>query len=190
MNLSAWDRHNLAAAVDAYWDNANEVAFRANVVKELSEVLVPGAILDAGCGSGRIYGALQEAHLLADRDYLGVDGSREMLFLAGKRYPAGHFVLGDVTEFRHPAPNVLCIQVLQHVADWQVVLTNLFRSVGSVLYLTAWFGAGDRHLDAETGIWNNWLSGREVTDFCSRYGVVQRGKIADGTIGSLIVRRT
>ena len=53
-------------------------------------------MLEAGCGSGRMYGALRDAGLLDGRAYRGGDSSLEMLALARANYPGVAFTALDI----------------------------------------------------------------------------------------------
>lgn len=187
--MSLWDKRRLAASVDAYWDQPNEVHFRQLVLSDLEPYLVPGGILDVGCGSGRIYAELKAHGLLALRSYLGVDSSVEMLKLARTRYPEARFEKLSIEDLQTGAPNLLCVQVLQHVPYWRSALEWLLHLDWRLLYIVTWFGDGDRHDDPRTGIANIFLPYQEVVGMCARYGVVTKTGLADGPAGALVVQR-
>lgn len=188
MKRSPWDKPGLAREIDAYWDSAGECAFRQTVVADLRGRLQPGNVLEVGCGSGRIYGALADAGLLAERAYCGGDNSLRMLALARRRYPAATFRALDVCDLHEQADNVLCVQVLQHLADWRPALAGLLEASRKLLYVVAWFGNGDRYYEDATGIWHNWLDAGEFVARCQPYGVVTQTYLGD-TVSAVAVQR-
>jgi SAM-dependent methyltransferase len=150
--------------------------------------LQPGDVLDAGCGSGRMYGALREAGLLKGRRYVGGDASTEMLALARANYPGAAFAPLDILALEEDsADNVLCFQVLQHLSDWRPALAQLAGAARRVLYVATWFGNGDRHLDRETGSWNCWLDYGEFLSACREYGNALGRPGVFGQTGSVAV---
>jgi ubiquinone/menaquinone biosynthesis C-methylase UbiE len=77
----------------ATYDEPNTLfAVDEPTMHEILDVLAPGVVLDAACGTGRY------AAYLAERGHevIGVDGSAEMLERARARVPQGDFRLGDL----------------------------------------------------------------------------------------------
>ncbi|MBI4122328.1 MAG: methyltransferase domain-containing protein [Parcubacteria group bacterium] len=60
----------------------------------VAEVKPGGRVLDLGCGTGRLYGFLQEK----DVQYLGLDISPQQIAQAKQVYPAGSFIVSSMTD--------------------------------------------------------------------------------------------
>ncbi len=101
-------------------------AFEEPIVHEILGGLPPGTALDAACGTGR------HAAYLAEQGHrvIGVDSSPDMLELARKRVPEGHFQQGEL--HRLPVPDdhvdiVTCALALTHVPDLKPVFAEFAR---------------------------------------------------------------
>lgn len=185
---SAWDKPGVAAGIDAYWQADPPTAeMRRRVCADLGPHLQPGAVLEAGCGSGRMYAALRDAGLLAGREYAGGDSSQAMLALARENYPGVEFAPLDILALDRGAPNVVCFHVLQHLPDWRPALEQLALAADRLLYVATWFGNGDRVFDPTTGFWNCWLDYDEFVAACARHGRVVGHPELSGQTGSVAV---
>ena len=85
---------------EKYTTDFSFVAQYGSGVLELLEPDRQGTVLDLGCGTGALSGALQ------DRGYtvIGMDASAEMLDIAKKDHPNIPFILGDATDFHLQQP--------------------------------------------------------------------------------------
>ena len=183
-----WDRPGVAVGIDAYWQGDPATAeMRRLVGADLAQHLQPGDVLEVGCGSGRMYGALRDAGLLKGRRYVGGDTSQEMLAMARSNYPGVEFVALDVLDLQASADNVVCFHVLQHLPDWRPALTQLAQAARRMLYVATWFGDGDSHYDRVLGWWNCWLDYDEFTTTCARHGRVAGNPGLSGQTGSVAV---
>lgn len=84
-------------------------------------------LLDAACGTGHYYEAMRT--LLQDKDvcYFGSDYSKYMVQLASQKYPDASFFVQDLCNILESARKfdvVMLSGVIEHVADWQLVLKN------------------------------------------------------------------
>jgi len=73
------------------------------------------AVLDVGCGSGRLFGLYQNSGVV---DIVGLDISEKALALAAERYPTVPTIQGKVEELIFPANRfsvAICNRVLQHI---------------------------------------------------------------------------
>jgi SAM-dependent methyltransferase len=103
-----------------------------------------------GCGDGRLLKLLPPGV-----DYLGVDSSAELIGLAQKQYPSGHFLLKDILnlDFKQEFPGgagpteswdaVLAFAVISHLPTVELrqqALTKIFEALrpGGVVILTCW----------------------------------------------------
>lgn len=99
-------------------------------------------VLDAGCGSGRLYEFLKENNL----SYTGVDTSEQLINIAKKNHPAAHFTVGDILTlpFSDNKFNVIfCIATLHHIPGKKLREQAIkeFRRVlkpGGHLIMTNW----------------------------------------------------
>jgi ubiquinone/menaquinone biosynthesis C-methylase UbiE len=96
------------------------------VVWSIIEQIIPGAALDAACGTGR------HARRLFDlgHDVVGVDGSPEMLEKAARSLPQAVFRVGDLCSLPlEPASFdlVVCALALEHVDDLSSAIGELGR---------------------------------------------------------------
>jgi len=185
---SPWDRPNVANEIDAYWACQDETAARKVVVADLKPHLHDGDIMDIGCGSGRIYETLRDFDIIKEHRYRGYDSSREMIAIAKGRYKRVKFEYADLMDIDQPAANVICINVLQHIDDWQTTTSKMLGLAEKMLYVVAWFGStASRKYDSGTGFWNNWLDHQKFVDFCQPHGIVISRMNLWGTVGSVTV---
>lgn len=187
MSKSSWDVPGVAKNIDRFWDNVEEGGARVHEATALASCLVPGDILEVGCGSGRFYEAIRSAGLLKDRKYLGVDSSHEMLGMAVARYPGVNFEFADATSLGElQSENVVCRHVLQHVPDYAVVMAELLRVSRRVLFITSWFAEKDERMKTKYGYWDNKISTSQIASLVNKHAPLAVIKWTDD--GALIVR--
>jgi len=71
-------------------------------------------VLDAGCGSGRLFEFLNGQSI----NYHGIDSSRGLVSIALQNYPSGKFQTGSITNLPWPDNNfdvIFCIATLHHI---------------------------------------------------------------------------
>lgn len=139
-----WDKGETARLIDRYWaSNRDEIAFRKMVAADIEVRLgrkIP--LLEIGCGSGLIYAGLRRMGIVTPQTYTGGDVSAKMLEIARKRFPEARFVKLDVLSLPYPdnsQPNVICVQVLQHLPSYEEAMKELLRITASKLYIVSWF---------------------------------------------------
>ena len=142
-----WDKGNIARAVEERWETSPiEVQWRKTLVADIEAQIDKGAtILEIGCGSGQVYGAMSRQGFATPESYIGGDISKKMLEIAKSRYPKTQFVTLDILNLPYQdkaQPTVICIQVLQHLPYYTDALKELMRITGKQLYITSWFNTG------------------------------------------------
>jgi SAM-dependent methyltransferase len=117
---------------EPYLRNNPYIALRAGMVRRMLPPLAGKAVLDLGCGDGRISMPLAEEA----RELWLVDASAAMLENARRHTPPEHAgkircVCTDLTDFEppHGFDVVLCIGVLAHVADPLATVRLVARSL-------------------------------------------------------------
>lgn len=82
-------------------------------------------ILDAGCGNGRLLGALSGK----DSAYFGIDNSQELIDLAIRNYPGHNFQIADVLTLDHwpetGFSSIFSLAVWQHIPSRELRLEFL-----------------------------------------------------------------
>lgn len=117
----------------------------------LDEYIVPGEkVLDLGCGNGRLHKIFKDRQI----DYIGVDGSDELIRIAKENYPHLHFQTADALALPFPDnyfDKVYSIRVLHHFPSQEFrsqFLKEAKRVLkpGGILILTVWnvWGCQDR----------------------------------------------
>ena len=89
-------------------------------------------ILDLGCGHGRFFELMPEGV-----EYIGLDFSKKLLEIAGKKYSKGNFIYGDITDGKvyeklGKFDAVFCLAVYHHLMDkktQQKVTKLIFESL-------------------------------------------------------------
>jgi len=97
------------------------------VLREVVTELQPASVLDAGCGEGE---TLERLHDLMPGDVFGLDINPACVRFASARLPAYRFETGDVCSVGHEDDRfelVLCLEVLEHLADPNRALRELVR---------------------------------------------------------------
>lgn len=113
-------------------------------------------VIDVGCGNGRLYQLLAEKQV----EYIGVDQSEELLKIAREKFPAGRFLLREMTNTLLPeniADTVFCIAAFHHLsteASRVKTLQEMKRIVkpGGALVMLNW------------NLYNNWARGKYQGD--------------------------
>jgi ubiquinone/menaquinone biosynthesis C-methylase UbiE len=99
-------------------------------------------VLDIGCGNGRFYTIVSDRQV----EYFGVDNSQGLLDEAQKKYPDGHFVLGDATTLPFPDTSfdiAYSFAVIHHIPS-RALRKQFVREAARVLHcgntfiVTAW----------------------------------------------------
>ena len=142
-----WDKANIAKEVNNYWDTSAIVTeeaktLAADIEQELG-TRIP--ILEVGCGTGRIYRAILDRHIITPDLYTGGDVSHKMLDIARTRSPEAKFIDLDILNLPYPdksQPNVICVQVLQHLPHYAQAVNELIRITRERLYIASWFHLG------------------------------------------------
>ena len=76
----------------------------------------PKRILDAGCGSGRLYAFLRESGYAGG--YLGIDASENLVKIAQKDHPEGDFIHADMRSFQETSDTfdmIVALASLHHL---------------------------------------------------------------------------
>ncbi len=145
---------------------------RALILDALHPITVDlRSVLDVGCGEGTITKLLSGRFPKAD--VLGVDQSSEAIRLAGARYQEGNLSFrldpgagADERQF----DLVACMEVLEHVDDWQMFLDGLCDGSGRFLLLS--FPTGRmRPFERHVGHVRNFRPG-EVEEHLRRRGFI------------------
>ncbi|MFL5864118.1 MAG: class I SAM-dependent methyltransferase [Solirubrobacteraceae bacterium] len=89
VNEATWSRGDLVSAYGGRRLRPVEVLLLVRLRENLS-----GAVLELGCGAGRIAGYL----VALAREFHGIDLAPQMIAESQSRYPAGHFAQGDVRD--------------------------------------------------------------------------------------------
>lgn len=103
------------------------------------------AVLDVGCGTGRIYGKLKDKKI----DYLGIDYVDRFLTQAKQDYPKAKFLSCDISQtkdwrkIKKKYDVILCVAVLHHFPtpqNQQFVLNQMKKRLkkDGFLILTVW----------------------------------------------------
>lgn len=128
-------------------------------IEDLLSDIVPGsAVLDVGCGTGRILQVLP-----ANVKYTGLDNSPELLAIAGRRHPTGKFISADARALPFPDKSfdaVLVIAVAHHFLkepERLAVLAEAKRVLkkGGRVYVSVW------NLN-QSKFWKNWRGWRKA----------------------------
>ncbi len=72
-------------------------------------------VVDIGCGNGRLYQLLAEKQVT----YIGIDQSEQLLKIAREKFPAGRFLLREMTNTLLPeniADVVFCVAAFHHLS--------------------------------------------------------------------------
>ena len=105
-------------------------------------------ILDVGCGEGFIAGILSER--LDNVEIIGIERSIEALEMAKKMNPGIAFLQGDIMSLPFEERSfdiVLCLEVLEHLANPELALQPLSRVAGNLVIVSVpnepWFCLGN-----------------------------------------------
>jgi SAM-dependent methyltransferase len=140
-----WDDPGVAEDIDRYWSadpGGYEAIYRAILAKLVQKYLLSPVekVIEVGCGSGLIYGALVP-EVIVNSCYVGVDTSSKMIDIARKRYPMGQFIYSDAYNLNFPNKSfdvALCFEVLGHLPEIQKPVAELFRVAARLVIFTVW----------------------------------------------------
>lgn len=140
----SWDKADTAQLIDRYWaSDTLEINFRRLIADDIRQQIGRKvSILEVGCGSGLIYAALLKNGVVTPKLYIGGDISVKMLEIARKRFPKVNFLLLDALALPFPdksQPNVICVQVLQHLPGYEEAVRELLRVTTHKLYIATLF---------------------------------------------------
>jgi SAM-dependent methyltransferase len=137
-----WDQGKAAERIDQYWIET-EAGWRAILAKDIKVWFGDHvSLLEVGCGTGLVYQELRRHRVVTSDSYVGGDVSKSMLSIARQRYPGVSFVDLDIFDLGYPdrsQPNVICIQVLQHLPYYDKAISELIRVTRQKLYVVSWF---------------------------------------------------
>jgi 2-polyprenyl-3-methyl-5-hydroxy-6-metoxy-1,4-benzoquinol methylase len=85
------------------------------------------SVLDAGCGEGEIIHRIVERY--APRRIVGLDVDQELVQNLRETYPQQLFHTGSLEDYSDSDPYdvVLCLEVLEHIPDYQAALGSLSK---------------------------------------------------------------
>jgi ubiquinone/menaquinone biosynthesis C-methylase UbiE len=139
-----WDEPGVAAQIDAYWVE-KEGPWRILMGVDMkSQLGKHRQVLEVGCGSGLIYEEMRKRGIIDAIEYYGIDISQQMVELAKARFPDAEFVTTKPLPLPMGNEVVVCIQVLQHLADYKPLLQELAQVTGQVLYIVTWLASEEQ----------------------------------------------
>lgn len=92
------------------WPEFSEFLKNLNLKKNAKKI----ALLDVGCGNGRLYEFLKHEAV----DYIGIDNNHAFLKIAKQKYPKTKFKYADATRLPFPKNSfdtIWCVAVLHHL---------------------------------------------------------------------------
>lgn len=130
-------------------------------------------ILDLGCGTGNTL----EAYTSDEK--IGIDIDPENIEICKQKMPSGTWILGDIStislEPYIPLDTIVCIEVLEHIQNWQAVLENLSQAQsGAKLLITVPFAPNEKKLlEKRPQYWKeighvNFFYGKEIADILQK----------------------
>jgi SAM-dependent methyltransferase len=127
----------LAPGYDARWSEI-DATHQAFVARFLSLLPSDGAVLDAGCGTGRFFPQV----VASGRSLVGVDHAARALAIAQAKAPQARTARHDLQDlpYRDQFDGVMCVDAMEFVPpeEWPVVLARFRQALrpGGWLYLT------------------------------------------------------
>jgi trans-aconitate methyltransferase len=118
-----------ASVEESHWWFSGRRRIMRDLVRQVlpASALESALVVDVGCGTGANIAALA-----ADYDCVGIDPSPEAIALARRRFPAGHFLCGEVPtdlgRVMKEARLVLLMDVLEHVPDDFALFSGLLAA--------------------------------------------------------------
>lgn len=124
----AWDAARAERYIQLFGPSHHPKAQHKDRVMHAASAFVGQSALDVGCGIGHLYGQLKTRA----KQYVGVDGSADMLQRARQAWPEGDFRKGDVFDLSNVGrfDTVFCLSVLIHIAgSWEQAFATLWPHV-------------------------------------------------------------
>jgi ubiquinone/menaquinone biosynthesis C-methylase UbiE len=155
-----WDAPGVANTIQDIWKNSpDEILHRDQLCEFISSRFLPHAssVVEVGCGTGLIYEQLLVKSPAKQVPYTGIDSSLEMLRIARASFPEGCFLYGDGYDLVYRDREidlVLCLEVLGHLPDIYLILSEILRITRQTCIFTAWTTPGDAIVE-EQEIINN-----------------------------------
>jgi 2-polyprenyl-3-methyl-5-hydroxy-6-metoxy-1,4-benzoquinol methylase len=114
--LVPWTRYSRVEVIGVFDER---LIFQIEALRRAGLTFLNGYLLDIGCGWGSLPTTLTKLEKTFSADnYVGVDLNREFLLEAKKRFPNGHFILGDATKLCFVPgtfSTVFAMALLEHV---------------------------------------------------------------------------
>lgn len=139
----------LSENVKSFYNQAGEYFSRSRskiwpeAIPYLKSLRSGDAVLDLGCGNGRLLTGIQKSI-----DYLGVDFSETMLSQAKKMHPDHRFLLADIShddawKNLSQFDAIFCIATLHHIAkkqDQMFIIKKAKKHLkkGGLLFISVW----------------------------------------------------
>ena len=162
---SAWGNSRIAAA----YHSQERIAFYSELAARICRLIVPGHVLDVGCGSGALLKHVLSLRSTSDFQFFGVDFSEKSIEECRRAVPGVDFRVGDIYQIPLPdgfASSVICTEVLEHLMEPRRALQELLRVCGDGGRLFVTVPNGD--VDGYYGHVNFW----SLDDFKSFLGSV------------------
>ncbi len=185
-----WDAPGVIDWLEAGWTTLGVDPVLSSLIDLVEIHHGSGAILDVGCGTGRIHHALWMRTVLRPHGYVGVDVTVAMVERAKERYAGVDFRVADI----HGLPfadgafgSVVCVDVLQHLPAIEEPIAELCRVAREQVFLLIWLPnarePGPREmvhveipeLGVKADFYENTWTDKEVIAACEAAG----GKILD-----------
>ena len=140
---ASWDNADISLYLDPDYQHKPHVRRSQELVLEyLRQTVLRSAgavsLLDAACGNGRLYRALEEADFLRSVDYRGLDMSPKLVEAARRISPGGAFELGSIEAMPYAAESfdvVVTQHVLRYLESYEAAVRELLRVSRRVVIL-------------------------------------------------------
>jgi ubiquinone/menaquinone biosynthesis C-methylase UbiE len=136
-----WHDPAVAQTCKEAWTHDLERTQRATYATLLRSYVKPGmSLLDAGCGTGLMYGELVP-DIVATENYTGVDIASPMLDIARNDFPEGRFHLDDLYHLSYADDSfdaVICFEVLGHLPEIKTPISEMIRVARKLVVFSVW----------------------------------------------------